>query len=224
MRCPYCGSFNQDTAAFCRSCGRDLSGPPLRTPANRQAVPQPPRPTRSAPPLPQRPPYPAPASSSPVKVQAPPTRQRPTSTSATPSAPVAPIEPEPPAPFPPRTVEQLRALEQGALNYTLVSDDENVGRKRVVRVAYAPCAGWQQLATLYKVLNEYKEHQTRKFDTVIVQGVTDANDDLYSFNNGQLIFDRGVRLGSEVLNRYQLETGNGFAGDAMRIVLTEALK
>jgi hypothetical protein len=121
-------------------------------------------------------------------------------------------------------VEQLRALEPGALNYTLVSDDENVGRKRIVRVAYAPCANWQQLATLYKVLLECKEDRAKKFDTVIIQGVTGANADLYSFNNGQLIFDRSVRLGSEILNRYQLETGNGFAGDALRVVLTEVVK
>jgi hypothetical protein len=121
-------------------------------------------------------------------------------------------------------VEQLRALEQGALNYTLVSDDENVGRKRIVRVAYPPCSGWQQLATLYKVLNECKEDRARKFDTVIIQGMTDASSSLYNFENGQLIFDRNVRLGSEVLNRYQLETGNGFAGDAIRVVLTEVAK
>jgi hypothetical protein len=121
-------------------------------------------------------------------------------------------------------VEQLRALEQGALNYKLVSDDENVGRKRILRVAYAPCAAWQQLATLYKVLQECKGDHAKKFDTVIIQGVTGTNADLYSFNNGQLTFDRGVRLGSEILNRYQLETGNGFAGDALRIVLTEVVK
>jgi hypothetical protein len=239
MRCPYCGGFNQDTTTFCRSCGRDLSGPVLRTPVNKQPVPQPPRATRSAPPPPQRPPYPAPkspypvapvqASSQPSTPQNVPgpyaTRQRPMPTPTIPSAPVTPTEPEPPAPFPPRTVEQLRALEQGALNYTLVSDDENVGRKRIIRVAYAPCASWQQLATLYKVLNECKDDHAKKFDTVIIQGVTDVNaDDLYSFNHGQLIFDRGVRLGSEVLNRYQLETGNGFAGDALRVVLTEVVK
>lgn len=231
MRCPYCGGFNQDTAAFCRSCGRDFKGPPIRTSGNKAPVPQSPRPTRSVPPTPPPPPRPAyPA----APVQAPPApqnasgpytkRQRPASTPATPSAPVAPPEPEPPAPFPPRTVEQLRALEQGALNYTLVSDDENVGRKRIVRVAYARCTGWQQLATLYKVLNECKEDRAKKFDTVVVQGVTDADADLYSFDNGQIIFDRGVRLGSEILDRYQLETGNGFAGDALRIVLTEIVK
>ena len=182
MRCSYCGGFNQDTAAFCRSCGRDLNGPSLRTPVNKQPVPQPPRPTRSAPPPPQRPPYPTPKSSYPVAPgQAPPapyaTRQRPVATPAPPLAPVAPPEPEPPAPFPPRTVEQLQALEQGTMNYTLVSDDENVGRKRIVRVVYAPCAGWQQLATLYKVLRECKEDHAKKFDTVIIQGMTDANAD-----------------------------------------------
>lgn len=236
MRCPYCGGFNQDTAAFCRSCGRDLNGPPLRIPANKQPVPQSSRPTRPAPPPQQRPPYPAPKSPYPAApVQTPPasqkvpapsaTRPRPLPTPAAPPTPVALAAPEPPAPFPPRTVEQLRALEPGALNYTLVSDDENVGRKRIVRIAYAPCANWQQLATLYKVLQECKEDRAKKFDTVIIRGVTGVNaDDLYSFNNGQLIFDRGVRLGSEILNRYQLETGNGFAGDALRIVLTEVVK
>ncbi len=105
-----------------------------------------------------------------------------------------------------------------------MSDDEQVGHKRIMRVAYAYCPGWQQLATLYKVLLECRKDANKQFDTVIVQGIMDASANVYSFNNGQIVFDRNVRLGSEILNRYQLETGNGFAGDAIRVVLTEVVK
>ncbi|MBA2284806.1 MAG: hypothetical protein H0W02_04940, partial [Ktedonobacteraceae bacterium] len=43
----------------------------------------------------------------------------------------------------------------------------------------------------------------------------------YSFTNGELTFDRDVRLGSQITNRYVIETGNGFESDSVRIVLTE---
>jgi hypothetical protein len=225
MRCPYCESVNQDTATFCRRCGRELQRPLQPPVAHKEPAQQAPRSTRSDLPPPRRLPYPAPALSAPARAQvpsvAPATRQRPPAPSVTP--PAAPIA-EPPTPFPPQTLKQLRVLEQGALNYTLVSDDEQAERKRIVRVAYPPCAGWQQFATLFKALNVYKEQQGRQFTTVLIQGLTDAHSDLYSFNNGQLIFDRGVRLGSDVLNRYQLETGNGFTGDSIRTVLTEVVK
>ncbi len=44
---------------------------------------------------------------------------------------------------------------------------------------------------------------------------------VYAFTNGQLVFDHGVRLGGLIVNRYQIETGNGFEIDSVRIVLTE---
>jgi hypothetical protein len=36
-----------------------------------------------------------------------------------------------------------------------------------------------------------------------------------------LIYDRAVRLGGQTNNRYQIETGNGFEVDSVRIVLSE---
>jgi len=132
--------------------------------------------------------------------------------------PVTPPAPEPPAPFPPRTMEQLQALEQGALNYTVVSDTASDGRKKIVRITYARCVPWQQVATL---LQACKEHQEERFDTTIVQGVPAQDPNSYSFTNGQLVFDRNVRLGSLTTKRYQIETGNGYESDSVRIVLTE---
>lgn len=129
--------------------------------------------------------------------------------------------PEPPAPFPPRTVAELQALEQGALPYTVVNETVDVGRKKIVRIAYAlPINGvpWQQVATLLKA---YKEQQGEHFDTIIIQGVLPQDPGVYSFTNGQLRFDRDVRLGSLTTNRYQIETSNGYESDSLRIVLTE---
>jgi hypothetical protein len=149
------------------------------------------------------------------------------------NAPVAPPQPvtpavtappEPSVPFPPQTVANLQALIDSALTYSLLSDDEIYGHKRVVRVGYRMCPAWQQVATLYKVLQECKEDRASKFDTVIVQGFFDSNESLYNFTNGQITYDRGVRLGSQTLNRYQIETGNGFSSDSIRVVLSEAVR
>ena len=60
-----------------------------------------------------------------------------------------------------------------------------------------------------------------RFDTIIIQGVLEQDTQVYAFTNGQLVFDRGVRLGGLIVNRYQIETGNGFETDSVRIVLTE---
>src|SRR5205823_5916272 len=132
-------------------------------------------------------------------------------------APVVP-EPEPPAPFPPRTMEQLQALLAGAQSYQLLSDDPREGRKRLVRISYQACAGWQQAATLFKALQEYRSD---KFVSVIIQGNRSGTNDVYNYNNGQLVFDRRVPLGSDMLNRYQIETGNGLDITSVRIVLSE---
>jgi len=113
----------------------------------------------------------------------------------------------------------LQALEQGALPYTVVSDTVDVGSKKIVRIAYAKCTSWQQVATLLKA---YKEQQgSERFDTVIVQGVFPQASSVYAFTNGQFRCDRNVRLGSLTTNRYQIETGNGYESDSLRIVLTE---
>jgi len=112
----------------------------------------------------------------------------------------------------------LHALEVGALEYTVVSDDSALGGKRIVRILYARCIHWQQVATLLKAC---KQFQSEKYSTLIIQGLYNREPNLFSFNNGQLVFDRGVRLGSQVLNRYQIETGTGYEGEALRIVMTE---
>lgn len=116
-------------------------------------------------------------------------------------------------------MDHFKALEQGALAYTIVEDTETVGRKRIVRILYARCAPWQQMATLLKAL---KEQHVDKFNTTIIQGsYTQERTTVYGFTNGQLQFDRNVRLGSQTMNRYQVETGNGFEADSIRIVLSE---
>jgi hypothetical protein len=136
----------------------------------------------------------------------------------TPVKPPEPPPPEPPSQFPSHTVEQLRALEEGALAYTIVHRAEGDGRKKIVRIVYPKCVAWQQVATLYKA---FKEQLEDGFDTIIIQGVFVQDTEEYDFTNGQLIFDRGVRLGGLILNRYQIETGNGLETDSVRIVLTE---
>ena len=92
------------------------------------------------------------------------------------------------------------------------------GHKKIVRIVYPKCVGWQQVATLHKA---FKEQLEDGFDTIIIQGVFEQDAQVYNFTNGQLIFDRGVRLGDLILNRYQIETGNGFEAGSVRIVLTE---
>ncbi len=235
MRCPYCGGLNSDQAQFCVRCGRDMSKPPVQTTASHSRAPYPP-----PPPQPQQPPYqnprqPAPGQGypRPTAPQAPtqPSRQTSPAPSAprvptrrvaeapvTPLSPPAPVGPEAPAPFPPHTMQQLKTLEQGALNYSLVSEEESVGRKKTVRILYQRCTPWQQAATLLKAL---KEQQSDKFTTIIIQGIYGQDNSVYGFTNGQLQFDRNVRLGSQIMNRYQVETGNGFEADSVRIVLSE---
>ncbi len=232
MHCPHCGGLNSDKASFCSYCGRDLvtstsstsrqqPQPPQRTqqpayppPPPSQGSPRPfapsqnpkPSPTMSKPPTPSQPIPPAPAQKNAPATQV----RRPTI--PTPSAP------EPPAPFPPRTLQQLLALEPGALTYTIVQDAVGDGRKKIVRIAYPRCTAWQQVATLLKA---FKEIKADKFDSVIIQGVSERDANVYQFTQGQLCFDRNVRLGSQILNRYLIETGNGYEADAVRIVLSE---
>jgi hypothetical protein len=227
MRCPYCGGLNADQAVFCARCGRDLTIQSAGRP--RSPVPQQP-PIAQPPARPQ--PVQAPATSQmrtrpsqarpPVPPAAQPTRP-PHSLAILPDQfagvdVIAPTGPEAPAPFPPHTLSHLHALEVGALEYSVVSDDSALGSKRIVRILYARCIHWQQVATLLKAC---KEFQSEKYSTLIVQGLYNREPNLYSFNNGQLVFDRGVRLGSQVLNRYQIETGTGYEGEALRIVMTE---
>jgi len=131
-----------------------------------------------------------------------------------PVAPRVPVAPESPAPFPPRTVADLEGLEQGALPYRVVSNDVADGRKKIVRIAYAKGIGWQQVATLYKA---FKEQQEEQFTTILIQGVSEQDTSVYAFTNGQIQFDRDVRLGSLTMNHSQIETGIGVGSESVRI-------
>ncbi len=236
MRCPYCGSSNREGVSFCSSCGRDLVPvPSVQTQQTRQPNQQPGRPPTTPPypypqaqpphyppvqrpviaqPNPPRPPVPA----QPQRVQ--PTRPAATSTFAPFTSPIM-NAPEPPAPFPPHTMEQLRALESGALAYSVVDETIGNGRKKTVRITYARAVAWQQVATLLKA---YREQQADTFETLIIQGVQVGETNPYRFTNGQLRFDRNTRLGDRLLDRFQIETGSGFESDAIRIVLSEEAK
>jgi hypothetical protein len=149
----------------------------------------------------------------------PPTRQRVNTQPAPLVSPTTePAGPEPPVPFPPRSITELKALEQGALPYTGIDEAVKNGGRKVVRITFQRCTAWQQVATLLKALKEY---DTPTCDTIIIQGVQTNSTDIYNFTNGQLLFDRNVRLGSQLQNRYQIETGNGFSSGSIRIVISE---
>jgi hypothetical protein len=126
---------------------------------------------------------------------------------------------EPPALFPPKTIAQLQALEVGALEYTLINDEGGYGKKKIVRIAFRRCVPWQQVATL---LRAFKEYDGPKWDTVVIQAIhSQEAREIYEYTNGQLIFDRNVRLGSQTMNRFRIETDNGYSTQALRIVLSE---
>jgi hypothetical protein len=223
MRCPYCGGVNTDRVAYCAYCGRDLrpqTPPNKNTSSQQRQGASPPfqgRPTNMPPPPQQQ------AQQSPAlqRRRTPAAPSQTTQTTIKPVAPIVPPEPlspEPPSQFPPSTVEQLQALELGALAYTLVQSTVGDGRKKIVRIVYSKGVAWQQVATLLKACKEQLED---RYDTIIIQGVLEQDTHVYAFTNGQLVFDRGVRLGGLIVNRYQIETGNGFESDSVRIVLTE---
>ena len=210
MRCPYCGKFNVDQAIYCTSCGRDMRTP-VRPTAGQQAPYQQPRPTPGQQGRPVATPQGRPGASSTPQIQ-----QAPQQARRQAPAPPPPPPPEPPAPFPPRTIAELQALEQGALPYTVVTSSIGDGHKKTVRIAYAKGVAWQQVATLLKAC---KEQQEAQLETVLIQGFLEGEMSVYNFTNGQLSFDRNVRLGDKITNRYQIETGNGFETDSIRIVL-----
>ena len=216
MRCPYCGGINTDRMGYCVYCGRDLKPqpPPNQYPPSQKRQ-------GASPPLQGRPsntPPPPQAQQAPVlqRRRAPAIPSQTTQTTIKPEAPIVP--PEPPSQFPPRTVEQLQTFEQGALAYTVVQSSVSDGPKKIVRIVYPKGVAWQQVATLFKA---FKEQQEDRFETIIIQGVLEQDTQTYAFTNGQLVFDRDVRLGSLITNRYQIETGNGFESDSVRVVLTE---
>lgn len=238
MRCSYCGGLNPDRASFCAHCGRDLSVKTSNTAATqnptRQVPPPPGRPTYAPPQQPYQPQQvpPAPPGGRPARPAMPPVTpqkapgvQQMSLPTAMPGArPTQPAQSmpsivlEPPTLFPPRTVEQLKQLEQSALAYTVVNEATEPGHKKVVSIMYARCAPWQQVATL---LRAAKEQDAANADTVIIQGFINKDSNAYHFSNGWLQFDRNVRLGGQTQNRYQIETGNGFDTDSVRIVISE---
>jgi hypothetical protein len=206
MRCPYCGR-NSERVSYCTNCGRDLRTPPSQQPAAVQPPYQQP---------PQR--YPTPVQHQQQPDQLPQSRRARQQEAPVPVPPPAPPAPEAPAPFPPHTVEQLQALEQGALTFNVLDTTTDGKRKKTVRIAYPKSVAWQQVATLLKA---FKEQQETQFETIIIQGNLPQDPGGFTFTNGQLIFDRNVRLGGQILNRYQIDTGNGLAIDSVRIVLSE---
>lgn len=229
MHCPYCGGLNRDGVSFCSFCGRDLV-PPAQIQQTRQPNQQSARPPTTSPfpyPPPPQQPVQRHAKSLPNPSHPPTPSQsqhvqpaRPTTTSIAPLTSPIMNAPEPPAPFPPHTMEQLHALVSGALAYTVVDETIANGRKKTVRITYARAIAWQQVATLLKAYQE-QEQQFDTFETLIIQGVQAGETNPYRFTNGQLCFDRHVRLGDRLLNRFQIETGSGFESDAIRIVLSE---
>ncbi len=236
MRCPYCEGLNSERASFCVQCGRDLPSAQSKTrqqsPPSFQHLPQqmPYQPVpRSVPTQPGAVVRPAPPSQTPQTLQP----QRPPASVPRPAPPIqaprVPFVPQPttqlqqdveppPANFPPRTMTQLKELQAEVVPYTLINDAVTDGRKKIIRIIYRRCTAWQQVVTLLKAFNE---QSTAKFDIVIVQGIVEHDTTPYPFTNGQLQFDRNVRLGSQTLNRYQIETGNGFEITSVRIVLSE---
>ena len=86
-----------------------------------------------------------------------------------------------------------------------------------MRIVYPRGGAWQQVATLLKA---FREQQEKDFDTILIQGVLEQDTSVYAFTNGQLRFDRNVRLGGMTTDRFQIETGNGFESDSIRIVLS----
>ncbi len=226
MRCPNCGGLNLDQAQFCVRCGRTLlpsAAPAQTTSSQRPPYQQPPRqmpPTQgTTAPQPYQPPRPPVQPARPIPQNAPSgARSGRSSAPPAPITPNIPQGPEPPGPFPPRTIAQLQALESGALPYTIAQDSVAAGRKKIVRIVYQRSSAWQQVATLLKA---FKEQRSDTFNTIIIQGVFEQDINVYAFTNGQLVFDQNVRLGSQTMNRYQIETGTGFEFDSLRIVLSE---
>jgi hypothetical protein len=239
MRCPYCGGLNPENSSSCVRCGRGFApqqSARVQAPTanqSRSGYPPPqfqpsttPNPPRTVYPPVQTPARPvAPPARPSVQPQARPPVQPAKRPLARDQAsnwhvePTVPTADEPPALFPPNTIAQLKQLEVGALDYTLIDDEGGYGKKKIVRIAFRRCVPWQQVATL---LRAFKEYDDAKFDTVTIQAVhSQEAKEMYEYTNGQLIFDRNVRLGSQTMNRFRIETDNGYSTEALRIVLSE---
>lgn len=230
MRCPYCGVSNAEQARYCVHCGRDMTtgrpGPGVRQQSPYTPQPsssqRPPSSSTATPQPPYQPPQPvqgrAVPTTRPPQTQTPQTSQPPRMRTQPQPVSVSVPEPDSPAPFPPKNVEQLKVLEQGALAYNVLDTTANAQWKKTVRIVFPRCAAWQQAATLLKAL---KEQLNTNHETIVIQGLQPQNTDIYGFTNGQLTFDRHARLGGQTMARYLLETNDGYASDSVRVVLTE---
>jgi hypothetical protein len=242
MRCPYCNANNAAQATFCTYCGRSLPRSAQQTSptaAPRQQVPA--RPNQQPQQGYQQPGYYSPQTGTQQRPTNQPTTQagRTTGqpspqtakgsvtdvisarvrTKVTAPEPVMPPAPEPPVDFPPRTFPQYEKLltSEGVKAYTIIGSEEANGKRKIVRVAFPRSTGWQQAATLLKVLQE--QQQDKKFNTIIVQGYIQQGPEKAGFNNGQLQFEREAILGGQKSSRYIVETGDSFAIDTARFVL-----
>jgi hypothetical protein len=228
MRCPYCGSLNTDTVHFCNRCGRDVM-PPTAQRSPTTTVPRPQqslnRPQTNIPPRPQQPvtqpvqpaTRSAPSQAQPSSTSARTARSVPPTNATTTTTNRAPIT-EAPIPFPPRTLDELKKLEAYALHYMHVDEILLDGKKKVVCIAFLPCTPWQQVATLLKALTDC---DTSLYNTIIIQGVRSKSTDIYNYTDGQLIFDRNVRLGTQLQKRYTIETGNGYSQGSLRLIFSD---
>lgn len=111
----------------------------------------------------------------------------------------------------------MALLEPGRQAYIVNTSSVENGKK-IVYIAYPRCASWQQAATLLQAL---KEQQEERYKTTIIRGFFSQQQASYEFTNGQLQFDRDVRLGSQSGTRCVVETGNGYSTDSIRFVLNE---
>jgi len=165
MRCPYCGGFNVDRAVYCTSCGRDLKTPPRPAAGQQSPYSQPrPAPGQQGRPAPAPGQQGRPAAMPPGRPAAPPPQAPQQSRHQAPlPVPPPPPAPAPPAPFPPNSIAELQALEQGALPYTVVESAVGDGHKKSVRIVYAKGVAWQQVATLSKRARSSKKRSLRRF-------------------------------------------------------------
>lgn len=250
MRCPYCGEPNNNaSASFCIRCGRDLKTGAQVRPRQRsfQPVQGAPAPRDMGQPGPG--PYYAPAPpqmpnsvaiSMPANIPGQRQPGKPVQAGRTARPKVSPGQvvrheelnlltpimapvqgPQAPESFPPRTFAQLIALEKEALDYKVLNDDLGYGPKKIIKIEFARSVPWLQVATLLNALSKYRSTSS---DTIIIQGSYPQSSNLYDFSNGQLQYDHNVRLGSQLLDRYLIDSGTGLESDGVRIVFTERSK
>lgn len=248
MRCPYCGGLNQERAAFCVNCGRDLTRPVPNNLQRQQAAQIPARPGTAPQSRPTNAPN-QPQSRVPTQQFAPHQQAQPqqgyapTSRPAaqTPTAPrqaahpqtAAPVnrrqaarstqpEPVPAAPEPPAPFPPHTVAQFEALlaagNQAYTVIESNMGDGKK-QIVRIVYPRCTGWQQAATLLKALREQQNAKCETILIQGVLPQQAGAGSFTQGQLQFDRNARLGGQVSNRYIVETSDGFASDAVRFVL-----